>query len=821
MTSRPERPPGPRPRKARRNDRPRRAAMPGQWETRLAEMELRQTRLEMENSSLREECTRLEHSLAGAAKLHNLGSIGMATFDAHGSILDLNDTTAAFLDGSRYSLLGHSFASQLQPEDAPRFLAHLRRARRIRGSVVDGFRLIGGHKKPEFVELATMPIFDANSKWLRFEAALVDVSVRKRVEAELKLSEETLRALVESSPHPIQFKDASGRWLMANGAALEVFDLTGADYRFKTDQELATQYPLCRLALELRQGGDHVAQQRGKLLRLNEVVFNRDGSTRVFDVLRVPLVEAGQPKGLVVLGYDITDRQLVEEKLRRAYEELEHRVRERTSQLQHTLERVNDLYHNAPCGYHSLDEDGIYVDINNTELEWLGYERSQIVGKKNTFELQTPRSQVTGKEVFHRLIAEGSVRDVELEFIRKDGSILPVLLTASAIHDASGKFLRSRSAIVDITDRKQAEWALRESESRLQAILDNTPAMIFLKDIRGRYLHFNREFSRVFHLSLADAIGKTDAEISPFKKSGPFISQDSRVIENNAPVQFDEVSMQDDGEHTSIVTKFPIYDHEGKIHGIGGIVTDITERKRLEEEVLRVSEREQRRIAQDLHDGVGQQLAGAWCLSEMLRRDLQDKTAVETEKADQISKLLKVTLAQTRSLARGLHPVLPEANGLMSALEDFAGSMSEVFKVPCHFRCQQPVLIENNEVATHLYRIAQEAVTNAMKHAKAREIKIELSSTRRGVTLSVADDGVGYQTKRRSTKGMGLRIMNYRANIIGGTLTLGRSSQGGTEIICNLSWPDTTKPIDETLPKRLQTKKTQKGLHRRRPSRLS
>lgn len=786
---------------------------PPHWKTRLSELELRQTDLKIENNALRATCARLENSLAATTKLHNLGSIGIATFDAAGTIVDLNETTAVFLGDSKASLLGQSFPAQLNPEDVPRFLAHLRRSRRLRAPVVTEFRLPRGGGV-EFLELATTPIFNSKSRWLRFETALIDISERKRVEAELRLSEETLRTLVEASPHPIQFKDTAGRWLLANGAALDLFGLSGVDYHLKSDEELAQKFPLCRLALELRQGGDHAALQEGKLIRVNEVAFNRDGSTRVFDVLRVPLLEEGRPKGLVVLGYDITDRQQGEEKLRKAYEELELRVRERTAELRQTLERVNDLYHNAPCGYHSLDEKGVFVDVNNTELEWLGYEREELVGKKSTFDLQTLRSRKAGKEVFQRLIQEGTVRDVELELVRKDGSILPVLLTASAIKDASGRFLRSRSAIIDITDRKQAERALRESESRLQAILDNTPAMIFLQDTRGRYLHFNREFGRVFNLSLQDAVGKTHAEIFPQREPVPFATHDRKVIENDAPVQFDEVSMQDDGPHTSIVTKFPLYDHEGVIQAIGGIVTDITERKRLEEEVLRVSEREQRRIAQDLHDGVGQQMAGVWCLSEMLRRDLQARSAQETEKAEQISRLLKTTLTQTRNLARGLHPVSQESNGLMSALDDFAISVTDVFKVSCHFQCRQPVLLENNEVATHLYRIAQEAVTNAMKHAKAKRVEIGLSSNRTGLILSVADDGVGFQTKRRSTKGMGLRIMNYRANMVGGTLSLHHPPRGGTAVVCNLPWPGKSKSYDETLPKPLQAKKTKKGLHR-------
>src|SRR6185436_14466993 len=149
-------------------------------------------------------------------------------------------------------------------------------------------------------------------------------------------------------------------------------------------------------------------------------------------------------------------------------------------------------------------------------------------------------------------------------------------------------------------------------------------------------------------------------------------------------------------------------------------------------------------------------------------KNLAEQSSPESEAAAKISKLLTVALAQTRSLARGLHPVAPETNGLMSALEDLAARDTDLFKASCHFECPQPVLIQDNNVATHLYRIAQEATTNAIKHGQAQRIEIRLSSAPGQITLTVSDDGVGLQAGARPQKGMGLRIMNHRAGMIGG-----------------------------------------------------
>jgi signal transduction histidine kinase len=229
--------------------------------------------------------------------------------------------------------------------------------------------------------------------------------------------------------------------------------------------------------------------------------------------------------------------------------------------------------------------------------------------------------------------------------------------------------------------------------------------------------------------------------------------------------------------------------HRALVESNHALEQEMVERKRLEAEVLQATEREQQRIAQDLHDGLGQQLAGISCLCNSLKKDLAKKSSPHTADAAKISMLLDVAVAETRALARGLHPIESEPNGLTSALESLASDATQVFKVSCKLECPQPVLIHDFSLATDLFRIAQEALTNAVKHGRASRIVITLSSTPGSIDLKVGDNGTGFDPKAydlRLQKGIGLRIMHYRAAKIGGTLAFQRNAENGLDVICSV-----------------------------------
>lgn len=220
-------------------------------------------------------------------------------------------------------------------------------------------------------------------------------------------------------------------------------------------------------------------------------------------------------------------------------------------------------------------------------------------------------------------------------------------------------------------------------------------------------------------------------------------------------------------------------------------VQDITRRVELEREILAVSEREQLRLGQDLHDDLCQQLAGVQFMSDGLARDLQDSGHAGAAAAVQIAQSARQAVNHSRDLARGLSPVRLEAEGLMDSLRTLAERITTVFRRCCQFHCPTPILVPDHNAGIHLYRIAQEAVSNAIKHGKAGRIDIELTADGTGIVLAIRDDGTGIKPKPKG-RGLGLRIMEYRTGVIGGTLVVQRRPAGGTEVICTV--PNGTAP---------------------------
>ena len=216
------------------------------------------------------------------------------------------------------------------------------------------------------------------------------------------------------------------------------------------------------------------------------------------------------------------------------------------------------------------------------------------------------------------------------------------------------------------------------------------------------------------------------------------------------------------------------------------------ERTRLQKELLETSERVQRRIGYDLHDGLCQHLTGTALAGHVLGQKLASQSLPEAAEADRLVELVEEAIELTRTLARSLHPIEIKAGQLADNFQDLAAGASERFKISCQFECHQPVplpdVIDVN-TATHLYRIAQEAITNAVRHGKARHINLRLDSTDHEIVLTINDDGIGLPENARNGDGLGLRIMAYRASMIGATFNIERTSlSGGTRVSCTLAF---------------------------------
>lgn len=216
---------------------------------------------------------------------------------------------------------------------------------------------------------------------------------------------------------------------------------------------------------------------------------------------------------------------------------------------------------------------------------------------------------------------------------------------------------------------------------------------------------------------------------------------------------------------------------------------EMGERRRLEQEVLDIATQEKQRVGRDLHDSLGQKLTGAVYLSRALTEELGDAGASQKESAARINEILKEAIAQSRRIARGLSPVDLSEGGLAQALRHLAAETSAVFGIQCDFHGENAPTLPPGPVAANLYQIAQEAINNAVRHGKATEITVLLEGAAGRGELIVEDNGSGIAPEATQKGGMGLRIMRYRAGVIGGELRIERGREGGTVVECRFTIP--------------------------------
>jgi len=213
-------------------------------------------------------------------------------------------------------------------------------------------------------------------------------------------------------------------------------------------------------------------------------------------------------------------------------------------------------------------------------------------------------------------------------------------------------------------------------------------------------------------------------------------------------------------------------------------IGEIIERKLLERQVLEVSEWEQKRIGQDLHDSLSQQLAGIAFLCKGIQKKTASRSSQEFKDIEEIVHLIDDAITKTKSLARGLYPVRLEAHGFTTAIDDLANNIERLFGISCRFQYEEPFLIHDNIMATHLYRITQEAVNNAIRHGRATKITICLESKQDGATLTITNNGRPFRRGPKDYHGMGISIMKYRAGLIGASLDIRKGALRGTTVTC-------------------------------------
>jgi PAS domain S-box-containing protein len=339
--------------------------------------------------------------------------------------------------------------------------------------------------------------------------------------------------------------------------------------------------------------------------------------------------------------------------------------------------------------------------------------------------------------------------------------------------------------------------SLREREEQLQAILNTAMDAIITTDHRGLIRSVNAAAERMFGYAAAEMIGRnvTMLMASPYREAHDgYIARylqtgEKRVIGTSREIE----ARRKDGSLFPVDLAVSEIEH---LKLFTGIHRDLTQRRQLEREVVETASVEQRRIGQDLHDSVAQELTALNLLAQDLAETLRTDPAKAPQLVERMARGLQRSQQELQAVLRGLLPVAVDGQGLMAALADLADRTRQEGKVTCTFDCPEPVSLADNLTATHLYLIAQEAVHNALKHGRPRNVRITLQSNH-VLVLRVQCDGIGMPAGAGANGGLGLRIMRNRAAIIGATLTIEPAEPTGTVVTCALTRKNHEAQLDE------------------------
>jgi two-component system sensor kinase FixL len=327
---------------------------------------------------------------------------------------------------------------------------------------------------------------------------------------------------------------------------------------------------------------------------------------------------------------------------------------------------------------------------------------------------------------------------------------------------------------------------LQENEYRLLAILDNAAEAIVCVDSDGAIIEFNRAAERMFGLQAQQVAGQdinTLLVMAENERAADFLDEFLRQPRPRSPWRnLERLGKRHDG------SLFPLELAIGEIDSLGQfsfIIRDLSEYKRLEQQVLDASTMEQEHLGHEIHDGLGQQLTALDLLATSLARKLERTGSPEAATANVLAHHAREALAQARCIARGLAPVEIDPAGLSNALVTLAENNQTATGIQCHAHIRSPVMIPDSRIATHLYRIAQEAVTNAVKHSGAHTVELSLRQKNGQILLCVQDDGSGLPANAAQRGGLGLHIMRYRANLIGAQLSTSNTPTG-SRVCCTL-----------------------------------
>jgi len=581
----------------------------------------------------------------------------------------------------------------------------------------------------------------------------VDITRRLAAEAESR----HLTAVLRDSNDAVALLDLEGRITGWNRGAERLYGYTEAEARAMHVRDL-TPEPHQRIMDDLvrRMARGDVASESIDTQRTT-----KDGRTREI-WLTITLLHdtAGQPDALVATERDVTE---IKELSAASFQA-------RISQ---------ELVEHLPAG-------AIYVESGQIRMN----RATEAITGFAAQELPTL------DDWFHQLYGERAAEIRKIyEADRKAGfprQTQPIAITTKGGEERFVQFAAHRLSetaevwlLQDVTERRQAEQALRDSEAFLRSIVDTAADAIITIDERGTISTFNKAAERLFGYTAPEVAGQNVRLLMPTPYRDEHDGYIARYLKTKEAriigIGREVVGLRKDGTTFPLDLAVSEIDH---LRRFTGILRDLSDRRRLESRLSDVQVEERRHMARELHDEIGGHMTGVGLLAQTLHSELADAASPLAARTQELVRSINDAHQRLRAVVRGLMPVEAMPEGLMAALEQLAHQCQTAYGIPCRFRCEPPVYVEDSTSALHLFRIAQEAVSNAVRHAQPAQITIVLERTSRGLEIHVTDDGKGIGEVPPGSPGIGLESMRQRARQLGGECTIRLQESGGTIVNC-------------------------------------